>query len=408
MKHDNLGKYIFSVIFLVGCFVYGGLSFSKAYPALEEELKQINIADYSKNKENIEKIQTVINENTYKKFNLIESYGSINKLLGKKEINGFEYVIDKEGYLASGNFWGNIHTIDSEPLAVRVRKLSDDMKEKGTNTLVLGFPEKVNGENKNGYSGIPYNTHKYVMDEYLAYIRRYRVPYIDFRETLEKTDLTYDEKFFKTDHHWTSRAAFESFKELINTLNEKFNMNLDADNYYRNLDNYIIENFENMMLGSSGRSAGINYSQIEDFELIYPNDNNEYELFLKDGSKEWSHKGNFKEALLDYDGVDLIIDNKENIYTNSLYNIYLHGIKSEMRIINKTNQDAPKVLMLRDSFTDPLAAFMAPLFSEIDMLWTERYKGNIDEYIKKGDYDLVIVGFFPDDIKESFFRFYED
>lgn len=408
MSSDNIGKYIFSIIFLGGCFTFTLLSFNKTYHSVLNYCNEEKIMDISKSKDNISKINNIINESIVGRYKLIESYGELNKLLGKKEINGFEYVIDKDGYLNSGNFWANIHTIESEPLAVRVKKLSDDMEKKGTKTMVLGFPEKYKDDSSKNYDGIPYNNHQYVMDEYLSYIRKYRIPYIDFRDTLDNSGLSYEEKYFKTDHHWKPEAAFECFVNLIDNLNEKFDFNLDENNYYRNLDNYNIENYTNMMLGSEGRSTGMNYAAAEDFNLIYPKDNNEYELYLNNGYEEWTYSGCYKEALISYDPISLINKDKDNIYTNSLYDIYLHGIKSETKIKNNTNKNGLKVLFLRDSFADPIAEFMAPLCSEIDMLWTKEYHGNIDEYIKKNNYDLVLVSFFPDDLNEEFFNFYKD
>lgn len=409
MNKDNLGKYIFSAIFLAGCLTFTCLSLNKTYWGVRIFFQENNLKDISKAKENITNLNAVINENVVGKYELIETYGSINKLLGKKEINGFQYVIDKDGYLNSGNFWSNIHTIDSEPLAVRVKKLADDVEKTGTKTMVIGFPEKYRDDSSKNYSGIPYNNHKYVMDEYLGYIRRYRVPYVDLRETFKKSDLSYDEMFFKTDHHWKPRAAFEGFVEIVDTLNEKFDYKLDEDNYYRNLDNYNIEKFEGMMLGAAGRSTGMNYAPAEDFELIYPkDDDNEYELYLNNDEKQWDYDGNHKECLISYDLIDRINESENGIYTNSLYDMYLHGIKSETKIINKTKNEGLKVLFLRDSYADPLAEFMAPLCKEIDMLWTSRYHGSIEDYIKKNNYDLVIVAFYPDDIREEFFNFYKD
>lgn len=407
MKKDNFPKYVFSGLFIGACFTYGFLSMGNTFGDIKYYLEK-GVSDYGNIEENIDKIEKEINEKTPYRYNIIEGYGYINKLLGKKEVNGLEYVIDKEGYVTSGNLWSDIHTIDSEPLAVRVRKLSDSMEKRGTKTIVIGFPEKYEGSESKYYTGIPYNHHKYVMDEYLSYIRKYRVPYIDFREELMNCGLEYEDKFFKTDHHWTPRAAFEGFKILIDNLNEEHGMNLDPDNYYRNLDNYNIINYENKMLGSAGRSVGISYSGLEDFELIYPKDNNNYKLIQKNGSETQSFEGAYEESLLTFSPIENIENDWNEIYTNSLYDIYLHGVKSESKIINKSNKDGLKVLFLRDSFADPLAAFMAPLCSSIDMLWTERYSGNIDDYIKNGDYDLVLVSFFPDDLKDSFFKFYEN
>jgi hypothetical protein len=182
---------------------------------------------------------------------------------------------------------------------------------------------------------------------------------------------------------------------------------VDPDGYYRDISNYTVEEYEGMMLGSEGRSTGIQYaSGTEDFELFYLNDGSIYDYYGRNASGEKHYHGDITESIISYDIPNLIESDPDKIYTLSMYDMYMRGIQNETNIVNESNPDGLKVLMLRDSYADPIATYMAPYCSQIDMLWTKYVsEERIWQYIDENDYDLVIVGLYPDDISSDFIHF---
>ena len=77
-------------------------------------------------------------------------------------------------------------------------------------------------------------------------------------------------------------------------------------------------------------------------------------------------------------------------------------------IVNKKNPDGPKVLFIRDSYTSTIAPFFANLCSEMDLIWSKGYGGNIEELLEKNDYDIVFVATWPENLEDESFNFYTD
>ena len=399
----NIEKIIFTAIFVFGLGIYAVLSITNSIGVLSEYVDNLEVNDADDISDAIDELDTTIKDNVAFRYGVIETYGAVNKLLGKNEINGFEYVRDKNGFLSLGNFWNVVYDIDEKELAVNLEQFYERLQEDDIDMIFLSFPQKVSEEWTDGYSGIPYDDYSYEMNQFMIQVRKYRIPNIDMQKVLENSEMDYDELFYKTDHHWTSTAAFLGFSALVDKL-EEMDIVLDPTGYYRELDNYEIAHYENMMFGSSGRSTGLIYAGgKEDFDLIYINDNTEYEFSL---SSDEVMRGNISETLLDFNIPEDILNNPDAIYSRSMYDMYMRGIRKEMRITNKSNTDGPRVLLISDSYASPYGVWLAPMCSEVDFLWANHNTGEeIETAIEENDYDLVIVGFYPNDMNEDFIHF---
>ena len=72
------------------------------------------------------------------------------------------------------------------------------------------------------------------------------------------------------------------------------------------------------------------------------------------------------------------------------YSYFLGGVQG-LRVLRTQNTDAPKILMVRDSYTDSLAPFLTERFSEIH-LFDLRYNNiSLKSYIEENDIDTVVV-----------------
>lgn len=404
----NWENCIFSIVFLTALFVLSSLSAVNTVPVLVETVRGVSsdseLEDENANtvKSTLLKIDDDIAENVYHRYDFIEAYGEINRLLGKKEINGFSYAVDKNGAYNSVNFWDEVDDIDIRRLTQQMVNLKEKTEEYGGNFMFLAFPNKFDYSWDDGYEGIPYNDHNGKVDEMLLWCRRYGIDYLDFRQTLKKSGLSFKEMFYKTDHHWTGYAAFLAYQELIGHMNETYGADLDPDNYYRDINNYNVEWVENCLLGASGRSVGMKFgnTELEDFQLVYPKYHNNI---------EWNNyhavsKGDYADTLIH--DIEL---HYSNPYESDVYGYYVGGIYKRERITNNDNPDGPKLLFIRDSFASPMLVEMTPLFSEIECVWGKfAAEGYIEGLVESGRYDYVIVAYYPEDIQENFFKFYKD
>lgn len=429
-KYENIEKYAFSVLFLIGLFVYAGFSMKDTVPVLQKTMQRLvchiqdlNTSDYQRRHTNvsgedhdsgtqIESTQNVMDaisvglleidanilENVYRRYDWIEAYGTINRVLGKKEVNGFDYALDKNGAYNSLNFWNEVDDTNIRRFSQQLYLLEQDVENYGGKMLFMGFPNKYYEAWNCGYDGMPYNDYNDKMDELLLWNRRYGIDSIDYRKVLADTGMSFEEMFYKTDHHWTGYAAFAAFEELVEHLNKKYDSGLDEDGYYRNIDNYEVTWHENMYLGASGRKVGLSFSgdELEDFQTLAPKFS---------GNITWNDKtGDYKESVIREEQLEF-----EDIYLSDVYAYYLGGVYARDTIVNHDNPDGLKIFFIRDSFASPMIIDMIPFCSQIDCVWGKYASDDyVKEMIAENNYDYVFVGYYTEDIMPNFFRFYAD
>jgi len=391
----KVGNRIFALLFVLALLAFSGANFLQTRELLKTEAAPLDPAEISKG---IAELNAVLEENVLGRYQMLEGYGRIQKLLDKHEENAFVNVIDKAGYLYSGNFWNGFGD-DQKELAVRVRRLSDFLKERG---VPLGFvlePSKtVRAEER--YAGIPYDDFTTEADDMLRWLRYYGVPYLDLRESMERSGLDYDEMWFKTDHHWTPPAAFEGYRALVSWMNEVFGAGLDPDGVDRDLDHYDVVTYPDAMLGSQGRETGLAYAGgMEDYTAVAPKAEGSYVWISNDAPMR---SGAFREAFL-----------KEDILGMDPYHLnagafYLNELTVYSRLINRQAPNDKKILLLRDSFATPVGAFLAQDCARVDMLWNIEYTADdLRAYLEENDLDYVIIMLYPQNLSNGSFPFFQ-
>lgn len=401
MRNRNIEKGIFAIVFFAFLLGMGILSAKETF--LEIKARYANSKQFESVIDEVEYLvsetDTQVSEHVAYRYDWIEAYGTINRMLGKKEINGFDYALDKSGAYEPINFWSEAKDIDLRVFAQRILMLKNDVESYGGNFTFMMFPHKMNDSWNEKYEGIPYNDFNSQADTFLAWLEFYGVDYIDFRETLKDTGMSFEEMFYKTDHHWNGEASFIAFQELTEYMNGTYAAGFDPEGYYTNRDNYSFEWVPSTFLGAAGRDVGLSYTddQLEDFLLVKPKFKTNY---------EWTNntEGSVRSELLLSEKVAY-----ERPYKSDAYRFYLDGIHERDTITNLDNEDGPTLCFVRDSYASPIIVDVAPYFSKIDCAWG---KYASDRYVKhdivanKPDY--VWVGYFPENLIEEFFKFYSD
>jgi hypothetical protein len=382
------------------------LSIPNAFLQVKYKQKEVGSVDQSLNKiglkAKIMNFENLLNEHVFLKNNFIEFYAYLQVLLGKEESDNFWVVRDKKNVLNFGNFYSE-EVSSTEECARRMWRLRQIAAEKGTKVFFVNPPPRFRRNGEDLSSGLPSRDYNFRQDEFLYYLQSYGVDYIDLRDTLEKHPIPREEYFYRTDHHWTVETSFYAYVDIINYMNERYNTNLDMDGFCRNIDNYHSKTYANVNIGYFGRKTGINFSGLDDFTVIWPKfrTNFIYEAYYLE-PRRFRLEGPFERSLL----VRELLDTK-NPYESDFYSVYYGGIKSNERIININNGDGLNILMIRDSYSLPISAFMASLMREIDMLWPAA-PGDLPDpelLIKNKHYDYIIVELFEDNLEAGYFNF---
>lgn len=348
----------------------------------------------------ITQINNVINEEFYKRDNFVNLFGYTQNVLNKDEENNFEVIKDKDGLLHYSYFANGPKDVSS--YIEEMEELKNSISDKNVKLMYLMTPDKyIKGVTEFEY-GMPYNYANESADNFLEGLDKNNIEYYDLRVNMLKWGIHGTDLFYKTDHHWRTETIFEAFSEFSKELSKKYNLN--NLEYYTDKNNYEFVNYKNSFVGSMAKKAGIFYSGIDDYTLIYPKFDTNYNFYFKTGEIEHFSEGRFEETLISNELLRGEFDN--GILEVDKYSSYLYGNQAEVHIENRNNPDGLKVVFIKDSFMVPFSAFFSSFCSDIYLLDPRYYNGNITNYINSLDnVDLVIVSFYPQDLSEEFFNF---
>lgn len=343
--------------------------------------------------------EEAVSEQLLYKVQFVEVYGYIQKLLFKTEIDNFTYGQDDNGFLNDLGFFREEDSMLPD-YAQRVARLKDIVEEKGGKLLLVTPPCKYDPQGSAYAPGYPVNDANAREDALLLYAHEAGVDTMDLRESLR--DFPYQERFFKADHHWTIQAAFAAYSAIVQEFEDRYDLLLDPENFYRDINNYDVYTYKQAMLGSMGRNTGVVFSGLDDYTLIVPKFPTHYINTAKEpNGMELETEGTFEEALL-----DTVHLSTSNIYSNSLYSVYLQEVRAWNRIVNTENPDGPKLFCVRDSYFTPVVCFLSPMFSEIHMIWPlGEGAPDVERYVRENDFDYVIVEVYPYNINDDMFDF---
>ncbi|OPJ56110.1 DHHW family protein [Clostridium oryzae] len=386
MNNLFLKKKITCIIFISLVFIFSFSNFINSFPKIKEDILNAKVTNIKQTNDFVKRLDSTINDSIRSKYTFIESYGTLQLLLGKHEINNFDFAVDKDGFIHDSYFFSGITDKYADRLASGISRFRDQLKAYGTEVLVMTPPDKAYDGKINGYTGIPYTNSSKDIDKYYAYLDKYNVNHIDLRPELIKSGLSKEQLYYKTDHHWTTRASFIAFRELVDNINKLYNYNIDADGYYRDWNNYQKIEYKNSFLGSYGRKIGTIYSGLDDFELALPKFNTSFKFERFQAGNMKKYEGSFEDTL-----INKSILNISDVFTRDMYSCYLDGVLYPYgKITNNLNRKGPRILLIRDSYSSALASFLATAFSEVDVLYPIQFDGDVNKFIKQNNYDLVI------------------
>jgi hypothetical protein len=330
----------------------------------------------------------------------ISAYDEIQTLLKKNEIRDFSFIKERSGFLYYGSFYQN----GDENLleySKRLRRLKE-IAGSDSSFVFISPPEKdssalVNLEN----AEIITNSDR-TQDEFLLYLQYMEIDALDLREIFKKSDYSYEQLYYKTDRHWSTLAAFETFRAIADKLRIDYGETLDAQ--YTDINNYQIDQYDDMMIGTIAKEIGHKYTELDDFILITPKFQTDYRWeFKRSDGETGSQEGSFEESLLIKDKLEI-----KNGLMEMPYAVYLNRINGYDKITNKKNPDGLKILCVRDAYFSPVATFLMPYCSELHLISPFDSEINIEDYVEKNKFDYVLIEYYPGKINNDGFPFFDE
>lgn len=169
-----------------------------------------------------------------------------------------------------------------------------------------------------------------------------------------------EELYYRTDHHWTSLGAYYGYTALMEAmgltpapLGEKTTVSTDFN-------------------GTIYSSSGVRWVPPDSIDTYVP----------ADGVKVTSYfTGTPEPGSLYADGY---LDKKDK------YSYFLGG-NQPLCVIETEHADAPRVLVVRDSYSDSLAPFLTQNFSQIHLFDLRYNMTSLKDYVREHRIDSVVV-----------------
>ena len=183
---------------------------------------------------------------------------------------------------------------------------------------------------------------------------------IDLTTPLE--DHKEEEIFYRTDHHWTSLGAYYGANALFEA------MGLPS----LNLADYSKTTVTDQFYGTLFSSSGVRWLPPDHIDTY----------ISPEGISVTSYPSGSPVQTSLYD--ESYLDKKDK------YSYFLGGVQG-LRVIETPLEDAPKVLLIRDSYSDSLAPFLTQRFSEIHLFDLRYNATSVKDYVTQHDIDAVVV-----------------
>ncbi len=206
-------------------------------------------------------------------------------------------------------------------------------------------------------SGAPNDSQAEVIEHAYSFVRT------DTADVLGAMEAHADEPiFYRTDHHWTTLGAYYGYTAIAEA------MGLRPVPLSAYTESVVSRDFYGTAYSSSG------------FSWVRPDSISSY--VPQDGVSVT----NYPEGT----AVDGEMYARSFLNTKDKYK-YFFGGNTPLLTIRTQHQDAPSLLILRDSYTDAMSPFLTAHFSEIHILDLRYFKTSLRAYIDSHGIDSILV-----------------
>ncbi len=254
---------------------------------------------------------------------------SFDRTLGKREENGV--------YIGSNGFLFDSQTeLDYEDIKLKTRLINDFAKKyKNTDQLVAIIPESSYFYKENLPYGITLSDRSRQTENVYSFIDGKNIKTVDTISPLNELKNEGVQLFYKTDHHWTTEAAYRVFTKIAESW--KFSTETEYDFYT------VTDSFE----GTLSSKAGI-HGIYDAISVCLPRIEKESYIVNYESLNKKSTSLFFEEKLSE----------------KNCYEVFLGGNYDKVSIeTTAVNEDT--LLIIKDSYANCMIPMFTPHFSQI-------------------------------------------
>ena len=197
-----------------------------------------------------------------------------------------------------------------------------------------------------------------------------RVTFVDLRYSLGITcgntqSPDEDGSFYRTDHHWTTMGAYRVYLELMRAMGDSggiydYPLTLQSDQFY----------------GTTYSASGAGWVKPDSI----------YTLIPEGGTKGRVTVTSYPEGK----PVESSLYHPERLEAKDKYAFFLGG-NQPLCVIRNPDAQGGKLLVVRDSYSDSLAPFLAEEFQEVHLFDLRYNNMSLKQYVADNGIDQVLV-----------------
>ena len=366
IKIKRIVATLFSLILFVG-FIKSG-SFS------ELSVLSCYLANHDSNGSSIDAIESDFSNNTSYKAKLVDLNGTLSNMLHMKGLySDIGIYVSENNYIIS-SYFGTSTDYEYK----QITSFYEFLQQNGVNLLYVNQPVKyIDDSITLKEFGLKSFSNENA-DVFLERIGNVGIPYLDLRKNIKDEKINTYELFYRTDHHWTTKAGFWATSHIAESMNDQLGYNIDLGLY--DISRYNVKEWKNCWLGEQGKKISQKYIGLDDYTEIKPTFATSYTFPTSDAKKD---NGTFDSFI--NEGVY----NLENdVYVNPSW----HYSYSAKNCVNN-NVEQGKVLLLGDSYAMVTEPFLSLGVNQIDFLILRSMDDSFSlrDYILENQYDTVLI-----------------
>ena len=171
--------------------------------------------------------------------------------------------------------------------------------------------------------------------------------------------------YYRTDHHWTTLGAYYGYTALCEALHT------DAIKQ----DNFTTETVSESFNGTLYSQSGIHWLQPDTMEF----------WVREEGLSVTSWRSGTPEPAALYD--------RSYLEKKDKYSAFLGGNQPLCVIENPDAPDGRRILLVRDSYADSMAPFLAKTFAQVHLMDLRTYHAPVAQYVAENGIDAVVVSY---------------
>lgn len=271
-----------------------------------------------------------------------------DRLMGKNESNGV--YLCKNGYLIQ-----NFTAPERENIEETYQAIAQfSERHSDINQYAIIAPTAVTILNDKLPKNAPVGDQYTFINEAQTAFTEANVTFVDIRPSLRKEQEKNEKQlFYKTDHHWTTHAAYTAYKAFADEAG------LTGKNI--KYDQLLISN---SFQGTLSASSGFRMSEKDEIYVYMP-------------------KSNPVDYIVSYEEENIktsSVYHTDNLEIRDQYSLFLNGNHSLVEI-STLSESRKSLLVLKDSYANCFIPFLISDYSKIIVIDPRYYAGDIDDVI---------------------------